>query len=365
VILFLDKVMLNNVTSISPAKAILFGEHFVVYGYSSIIFAIDKKFRINFNFEEADKNQKQNKINIFSNLGFSAEIVDSKIVIPDNLSMYFNIVNNLKKIIEYLINSTGNDIFNNNKRNLNIYINSEIPIGGGLGSSSAFCVSLIASFYHSLDQKIDKTFVCEKSIEAEKIINRDTSGVDCTICTFGGIGIYNKLTGFKKLRLDTHDIPFLIIDTGITHDTFEMINQVKKIKENNIELFSNMCHEYERIFSSSIKSLKYKNLENLGILMDENHSILKKLCVSNSIIEKIVKICQSGGTFGTKITGSGGGGCILSLIDKNEQLHVNRLLKRLDELKLNYFFVNPDEDGLKIEKASKSTKLDKNIKNFI
>ncbi|MBA3749452.1 MAG: mevalonate kinase [Nitrosopumilus sp.] len=353
--------MLNNITSISPGKAILFGEHFVVYGYSSIIFAIDKKFRINLNFIRADKNQKQNKINIFSNLGFSAKIVDSKISMPDNLLMYFNIVNNLKNVIEYLINSTGYDIFHNNKRNLNIYINSEIPIGGGLGSSAAFCVSLIACFYYSLNQKIDKTLICEKSIEAEKIINKDTSGIDCTICTFGGLGIYDKLTGFKKLRLDIYDFPFLIIDSGITHDTFEMINQVKKIKENNIELFNNMCQEYERIFSSSITSLKYKNLENLGILMDENHSILKKLCLSNSVIEKIVKICQSGGTFGTKITGSGGGGCILSLIDNDERLHVNRLLKRLDELKLRYFFSKPDEDGVMIEKTNTSTRLDKNI----
>jgi mevalonate kinase len=357
--------MLNNITSISPGKAILFGEHFVVYGYSSLIFAIDKKFRINLNFEETDKNQKQSKIKIFSNLGFNAEIINSKINMSDSLSMNFNIVNNLKKILEYILSSNGNDIFKDNNLNLNLFINSEVPIGGGLGSSSAFCVSLIAAFYYSLNKKIDKKFICEKSIEAEKIMNRDTSGADCSICTFGGLGTFNKLTGFKKFQLNTHDIPFLIIDTGITHDTFEMINLVKKIKENNIELFSNMCQEYERIFNSSIKFLKDNDLEKLGILMDENHSILRKLCISNSTIEKIVKICQSGGTFGTKITGSGGGGCILSLINKKEPAHVYRLLKRLDELQLNYFFVNPDEDGLKIEKTCKFTKLDKNIKNLI
>ena len=52
-------VVLNSVTATSPGKAILFGEHFVVYGYSSIIFAIDKKFRITMNFENSDKNMKQ------------------------------------------------------------------------------------------------------------------------------------------------------------------------------------------------------------------------------------------------------------------------------------------------------------------
>jgi mevalonate kinase len=90
-------------------------------------------------------------------------------------------------------------------------------------------------------------------------------------------------------------------------------------------------------------------LESLGSLMCENHSILEKLSLSNPVIEKILKICQSGGTYGTKITGSGGGGCLLSLVDKKDKTLVKRLLKKLDELKLNYFFVNPDHGGIKIE----------------
>ena len=270
----------------------------------------------------------------------------------NNLSLYFNIVKTLNKIIEYLLNNNSNDIRSGNKGDdLTIFINSEIPIGGGLGSSSAFCVSLIGAFYYSLNKKIDKKFICEKSIELERIINQNTSGADCSICTFGGIGVYNKLSGFKKLEHNIHDLPFLIIDTGISHDTFEMVNQVKKIKENDTEQFNYLCKEYERIFNFSLTSLKNKNLESLGILMNENHSLLKNLSLSNSIIDKIVKICKSGGTFGTKITGSGGGGCVLSLIDKNEQSLVNRLLKKLDELKLNYFFARSDYDGFKYEKT--------------
>ncbi len=347
-------VVLNNVTATSPGKAILFGEHFVVYGYSSIIFAIDKKFRITMNFKNSDKNthdNKKNKIKIFSNLGFSAEIVDSKIKMSNNLSLYFNIVKTLNIIIEYLLNNNSNDIRSGNiGGDLTIFINSEIPIGGGLGSSSAFCVSLIGAFYSSLNKKIDKKFICEKSIELERIINQTTSGADCSICTFGGIGVYNKLSGFKKLEHNIHDLPFLIIDTGISHDTFEMVNQVKKIKEKDTEQFNYLCKEYERIFNFSLTSLKNKNLESLGILMNENHSLLKNLSLSNFIVDKIVKICKSGGTFGTKITGSGGGGCILSLIDKNEQSLVNRLLKKLDELGLNYFFARSDYDGFKFEK---------------
>ena len=57
-----------------------------------------------------------------------------------------------------------------------------------------------------------------------------------------------------------------------------------------------------------------------------------------------------GGTFGTKITGAGGGGCILSLINNDEQSLVYKLLEKLDELQLNHFFVNLDDQGFRLGK---------------
>jgi mevalonate kinase len=359
-------VILTDVSATSPGKAILFGEHFVVYGYPSIIFAIDKKLRITIKFEDPEKrtNNYKNKIRIFSNLGFSAEIFDSEIIMSSRSPSDYSIVKNLNKIMDYLIdkNSNNNDIRHYNNNDITISIDSEIPIGGGLGSSSAFCVSLIGAFYRGLNINLDKKAICEKSIEIEKLIYQNTSGIDCSICTFGGLGIYSKSFGLKKLEYDIHDFPFLIIDTGISHDTFELVNRVKKIKERDIELFKKLCKEYERIFNFSIGSLENKKLESLGILMNENHSLLENLNLSNPVIDKIVNICKMGGTFGTKITGSGGGGCVLSLIDGCEQNLVNRLLKKLDELDLKYFFTTPNDDGFKFESTTSIYKID-NEKN--
>lgn len=344
-------VVSHKVTSTSPGKAILFGEHFVVYGYSSLIFAIDKRFRVVLEYGGSDRNGCE--IKVTSNLGFSAEISDSKIIMSNNAQLYVDVVKNLHKIISYLLERLHNNGTVVNKQSMNVHIDSDIPIGGGLGSSSAFCVALTGALYYNSDNKPNKKFICDKSIEVERVINNSSSGVDCSICTYGGLGVYNKSHGFKKIG-DVHDFPFLVIDTGIPHNTSEMVNKVKKIKENDAEYFSILCKQYESIFGSSLKSLETKNLEILGTLMDENHSILKKLSLSNPVIEKVIKICQSGGTYGTKITGSGGGGCLLSLVDKKDKTLVKRLLKKLDELKLNHFFVNPDDGGIKIEMESAS-----------
>lgn len=353
--------MENIITAITPGKAILFGEHFVVYGCSSIIFAIDKKLEITVYSKGANKgnnyNKKKNIIEISSNLGFNAQVINGEIFLAsDGFSLNYDIARNLIKIIQFLINDNKDEFDNLLTDDLTVCINTEIPIGGGLGSSSALCVSLTGAFYSILKKKLNKELLCKKSIELERTINPNISGVDCNICTFGGFGVYDKLSGFKRLGYDLNDLQFLIIDSGINHNTSEIVNKVKKIKENNIDYFKELCKEYQRLFEFSLESLKRKDLRNLGKLMNENHTLLKDLTLSNSVIDKIVAICKSGGAYGTKITGAGGGGCVLSLIDKNEQYMLKKLLKNLDEHRLCYYFVNSDDCGFRLEKRDQSNK---------
>ena len=91
-------------------------------------------------------------------------------------------------------------------------INSDIPIGVGLGSSSACCVAAAASISGLVEEgsgaglasmqmkKLSSEDIVEISIEAEKTIFPDTSGADCTVCTYGGMIVYDKiLMVLKKL----------------------------------------------------------------------------------------------------------------------------------------------------------------------
>src|ERR687890_765570 len=103
-------VAVNYLTSTSPGKTILFGEHFVVYGYSSLIFAINKKLKIRITFEDSYKN----KVRIFSDLGFDAEFDNSKITVSNNLPTTLTIVKNLNKMIRYLMITNKDNVQNDN-----------------------------------------------------------------------------------------------------------------------------------------------------------------------------------------------------------------------------------------------------------
>ncbi len=335
----------SKITAISPGKTILFGEHFVVYGYPSIVAAINKKFTVSLTFE----NSTIRKIKITSSFGFTAEIVNSTINISASSSFSYDIIKNVVNIIDSILRSNVNTIYDDaQKLILDLHLSSDIPIGGGLGSSSALCVALAGAIDYYCYKKIDKESICRKSINAEKVINKDTSGADCSICTYGGFGIYDKANGFQRSFYEVKDLSLLIINTGISHNTFEMVEKVRKTKNNNARLFNDLACRYQEIFNLALKSLQNKDSENMGRLMDENHLLLRKLGVSTPLIDKIVETCNSYNSLGTKITGAGGGGCIISLIDKREHLLTEKLLQKLDEFNLHYFFSEPDFVGLSV-----------------
>ena len=76
-------------------------------------------------------------------------------------------------------------------------IESDIPIGAGLGSSSACCAaaSAVLNLFNSTNEKE----ILELSIQAEKTIFPNSSGADCTVSVHGGIMKYKKEEGFSRL----------------------------------------------------------------------------------------------------------------------------------------------------------------------
>ncbi|MGN6351283.1 MAG: hypothetical protein ACTHL3_07450, partial [Candidatus Nitrosocosmicus sp.] len=128
-------VLLKSITAVTPGKAILFGEHFVVYDYPSIIFAISKRLEITIHSNTSASNinnkRKKNRIKIFSNLGFNAQVIDNTLTLSKSrFSINHDIITNLNKIIQFLINDNKDDSTNIINEDLIMYINSEIPVGG-------------------------------------------------------------------------------------------------------------------------------------------------------------------------------------------------------------------------------------------
>ena len=283
----------------APGKIILFGEHFVVHGNRAILGAIDKYATVT-----SEKTNTEN-ILISSSLGQASIQKDQDVdKVEKKFRPFFYIA---KQVITK----------NNFDKGISIKIESDIPIGAGLGSSSACCVATAASILNLFD-KSDEKEILELSIQAEKTIFANSSGADCTVSVHGGIIQYQKEEGFSKIDIE-NELNFLIIDSEQVHATDKVVEQVKKFKEENSNVFSELCSEEERLITKALDSMKNNDLETIGKCMAQNQMYLEQIGVSNDTLLSITKEIEKI-TFGAKITGAGDGGCIIALTEKDNDL---------------------------------------------
>jgi mevalonate kinase len=223
---------------------------------------------------------------------------------------------------------------------ISVTIDSSIPSGVGLGSSSACCVAAAASI-SGLFNHFSKDEIVNLAIEAEKTIFKDTSGADCSVCTYGGIMEYDKENGFKKIE-SSLNFPLVIVNSGITHSTNKVVKKVNEFKNKNELIFSSLCEKETELVNKVILSLKNNDLTSLGKIMTQNQEYLEKLGVSNNVLRNMIEIANKT-SFGSKITGAGLGGCIISCVDES---NLNPTLKNLQSNNYDCFPVKIDSKGL-------------------
>ena len=240
-------------------------------------------------------------------------------------------------------------------KGLEIEINSDIPVGVGLGSSSACCVAATASIYGLLrtintgdlrgiwENVMDMEEIVDISIEAEKTIFPDTSGADCTVCTYGGMIVYDKINGIEKIDNTKYkikdfetvtDLNFIIANSMIPHSTKRIVERVKKFKENNEEEFSTLCGYVTSMISDVLRGLKMMDSDDedtfegyLGMHMNGINRFLQTIGVSNPTLNSMLELLSRGGNgdggvglLSAKITGAGDGGCVIALVEERDKM---------------------------------------------
>ena len=60
------------------------------------------------------------------------------------------------------------------------------------------------------------------------------------------------------------------------------------------------------------------DIKKVGELMNENHRLLQEIGVSSKELDMLVDLARKQGAFGAKLTGGGGGGCMVALTPGKE-----------------------------------------------
>ncbi len=300
----------------APGKMILFGEHSVVYRGPAVVLAIDRRAKV------YARKRDDTKIYVDAdNLGFSGYFegdeytaVRGKAWRGRNLQA-LNV--SARKTLERLGVEGGADI----------KVRSMIPIAVGLGSSAAICVATVAAIERLYDGGLTQEEISNIAFEGETIIHGKPSGVDNNVSTFGGVMSYDREEGIKRHKLDA-EIPFVIGNTRKKRSTKKMVEGVAALKEHNPKVMDDVIDSMGDISRDGLDALMSNDIFRVGDLMNINHGLLAGIGVSTMKLEILVHTARQNGALGAKLTGAGGGGCMIALAEEMDISEIERAIRR-------------------------------------
>lgn len=278
----------------APGKFVILGEHAVVYGKPAVVLAVDLRMDI------AVRNSRYNIIN--------GERIDFR----------------RQPHLRYLTrNATGG---------LEFETYSEIPVGSGLGSSAALSAALALALAEKNGIRMSEEELVEEAYGAELYAQGIGSPMDASACVHGG-GIAINLPESEGRHLwtisrgertwsvsdvDVPDMTFVIGNTGVKAPTGPLVGKVRRYIERS-GFASDIIDDIEQTTLEGNDALSRGDVEELGRLMTRDHKLLSILGVSSRELNKLVNAALPY-SYGAKLTGSGGGGCMVALTDEPEKV---------------------------------------------
>ncbi len=304
----------------APGKVYLFGEHAVVYGEPAVPCAIEKRATVTV--ELRDDNHVRVEAQDLTLDGFAVEYVGSTNERPD-VDVPQPLIEAAMGYIDAAVRQ-ARDAADAPNAGFDISVNSAIPLGAGLGSSAAVVVAGIDAATRALGEPLDRRELAERAYNAEfEVQDGQASRADTFCSTMGGAV---RVAGDDCTTLETPKLPFVVGFDGGAGDTGTLVAGVRALRDrydfaaDTVEAIGDIVTEGEQLLAAADADSPAADelISELGDLMNINHGLLSALGVSSRSLDTMVWAAREAGAKGAKLTGAGGGGCIVALDSTNE-----------------------------------------------
>jgi mevalonate kinase len=102
--------------------------------------------------------------------------------------------------------------------------------------------------------------------------------------------------------------------------TAKLVKKVAILKDEYPDLIDPLIKTIGLFARKGEMLLDQKDYISLGRLMNINHGLLDALGVCTSELSSLVYAARNAGAYGAKITGAGGGGCMVAITDSQEEV---------------------------------------------
>jgi mevalonate kinase len=280
----------------APGKVILTGEHFVVHGAWALAAAVPRVVRAEV--EEGDA------LSVVSE-GFGQDGGTA-----------------LKPVSELVRDMSKRFSFS---PRVKVRLSSELPRGSGLGSSAATMVAVASALsrLHGLGLSHDE--LVSSAMHGEREVHGRPSGIDPTTSALGGVVLFRMGEAPRRVKL-RGPRRLLVSFSGESRSTKRQIGKVSRVAKAFPDLFRGLSDSVSEMSKSAADCLSTGDLQALGRLLSLNHSVLASLGLSNETLDRQVDLLMHEGCYGAKLTGAGGGGCVLGIAPSGKEKSIGSRL---------------------------------------
>ncbi len=221
-------------------------------------------------------------------------------------------------------------------------ITSTIPVASGLGSGAAVSVAITRALSAFLGHPLSDEKVTELAFEVEKLHHGTPSGIDNTVITYarpvyfvrglsGTPGMPSKL--IETLRV-TQPFTIVIGDTGISSPTAIAVGDVHRLWQQDPAQYEALFDAAGQIARQARQAIESGRPDDLGALMDSNHTLLQQMGVSSPELDRLVTAARHAGALGAKLSGGGRGGNMIAMVQPAKVAAVENVLSNAGAVRI-------------------------------
>ena len=243
---------------------------------------------------------------------------------------------------------------------LTLTTHTDAPPGSGLGSSSTLVVSMIKAFVEWLNLPMGEYDIARLAYDIErKDVGLSGGRQDQYAATFGGFNfmefhpqervVVNPLR-IKNWIISELEASLLLYFGGVSRDSAQIIDeQTKNVQQDDNSAIEAM-HALKQEAVSMKESLLKGDFDGLVNSMEAGWDAKKRMAksISNPRIEESYELANAAGMRAGKISGAGGGGFMMLLVDPLRRMDVMRALSTTQGQVYNCHFTEIGTQGWKI-----------------